>query len=127
MKEKYYNAKGWKIFFYSEDDIYTIEKDKEFYKQCNPCKDNDFINAFFELNFDRDKYDMYDGEEFLSLVSNGCITNYDGTAADVFVDGFRSNLGLLHDNIQIGGFLVDKDVWMELCKEYKIEVNWVNK
>lgn len=67
------------------------------------------------------------GEKFLKYVQDGSITNYHGHEADVFVDGFRSNLGLLHENIQVGGFLVDEDVWIELCKEHKIEVNWANK
>ena len=122
-----YKANGWKIFFFSENDIYAIKKDKEFYRKFNSCRDNEFMNSFFELNFDRDIYNLYSGEEFLKLVTNGDITDYDGRVADVFVDGFRSNLGLLHEIIQVGGFLVDEDVWIELCKEHKIEVNWINK
>ena len=124
MKEKYYKAKGWKIFFYSEDDIYAIEKDKEYYSTIH---NKEIVNNLYEYDFKRSIYDLFTGEKFLKYVQDGSITNYDGHEADVFVDGFRSNLGLLHENIQVGGFLVDEDTWLSLCKEYQIEVNWANK
>ena len=124
MKEKYYKTKGWKILFFSEDDIYTIEKDKEYY---STIYNKEKVNNLYKYDFQRSIYDLFTGEKFLKYVQDGSITNYDGHEADVFVDGFRSNLGLLHENIQVGGFLVDEDTWLSRCKEYQIEVNWANK
>lgn len=59
--------------------------------------------------------------------SAGCFIDYDGTLADVFVDGCVSNLGLCHRGIRQGSFLATKDFWENLMKTSKVEVNWANK
>lgn len=72
--------------------------------------------------------DIMDGMEFLYCVRDGSIMNYDGFICNIFVDGYKSNLGLASDNGFIDGdFLVDENVWEELCREHKIEVDWANK
>ena len=72
-------------------------------------------------------YDLFDGKEFLQMVKAGGITDDDGHVVDIFVDGYRSNLGLTTDNLTSSGFLVSEKVWLDICKSCKVEVNWANK
>lgn len=72
-------------------------------------------------------YDMYSGKEFVEMVGNGCITDSDGTLANIFVDGYNSNLGLYANNFHQGEFLITKDMFLCVCKEYDVLVNWANK
>ena len=67
------------------------------------------------------------GKEFYEYVDSGCITNYDGILADVYINGYKSNLGLTHKYLHQGGFMVDGESWLELCDEFDIEVEWCNK
>lgn len=109
-----YTAKGFINFVYDEEGL------------------NSYIREFSdaELEFDCDKFEIYSlmtGEEFLKDVDTGGYIDYDGTLADVFVDGYKSNLGLFHEGIHQGNFLVSEKIWKMLCEENKIEVNWANK
>jgi hypothetical protein len=82
----------------------------------------------WEDKFTVDIYDLYSGEEFLDLVRDCCIMNYDGSVADVFVDGYKSNLGLYSENgFECGAFKVDEELWLHICDNYKVEVNRANK
>lgn len=74
-----------------------------------------------------DIYDLLSGEDFLEMVDSGYITDNDGILAEVFVDGYKSNLGLYCKGFRQGNFLVDKEIWLGICKKHKIEVNWANK
>ena len=71
--------------------------------------------------------DLMDGIEFLEDVLDGSFMDYDGTLAEIFVDGYKSNLGLAAGGIEQGKFLVDENVFRMICEEYKVEVNWANK
>ena len=72
-------------------------------------------------------YNLMDGMEFLDAVRKGCITDDDGSINHVFVDGYLSNLGLDHDNLMSGEFLVNELAWEDICKEHTVEVDWVNR
>ena len=72
-------------------------------------------------------YALMGGKEFLNDVDAGFFIDYDGTLAEVFVDGCLSNLGLNHQGIRQGRFLATKEFWENLMKTNKIEVNWANK
>lgn len=72
-------------------------------------------------------YDLMSGEKFLDYVDGGFFIDYDGSLAEVFVDGYISNLGLNHQGIRQGRFLATKEFWENLMKTNKIEVNWANK
>lgn len=85
------------------------------------------IDDYIERNLTFDVYDLMSGREFLNLVESGCITDYDGVISEIFVDGYVSNLGLLYGGLCQGEILVDRDLWLELCKDHKVEVNWANK
>ena len=82
---------------------------------------------FDEDKFNKDIYDLFDGEDFLQKVEDNCLTDYDGHIADVFIDGYKSNLGLSTNNLNQGELLINAELWKELCKDFKIEVNWANK
>ena len=71
--------------------------------------------------------DIMSGIDFLQDVKNNCLSDYDGYIERVFVDGYKSNLGLLTDNLQSGDFLVTEDVWEKLCVEHDIQISWCNK
>lgn len=109
MTDKY-KAKGQIIFRLGSDGIQT-----------------QIVNDLYRGNFEKDIYDLFDGKEFLEHVQDGYITDYDGSIATVFVDGYISNLGLATDNLTQGKFLVSAEVWKDICNEFKIEVNWANK
>lgn len=121
-----YKTRGRLDFVATIDDIKVGIRDKEWYR-----KDWGFdatFEMFWEDRFSENIYDLFSGEEFLKMVQYCSITNYDGTVADVFVDGYKSNLGLYSDNgFECGGFQVDDELWLQICDNYKVEVNWANK
>ena len=130
---KTYNAKGRKIFRFGWDGIevqifdydYYLDYYHRYHKDLNVC--HEFVKVQYEWNFNISIYDLFDGKKFLELVKDGCITDCDGHVANIFVDGFDSNLGLATDNLTAGDFLVNEEVWTDLCDNFKIEVNWANK
>lgn len=72
-------------------------------------------------------YDLMSGKKFYENVDSGCLIDYDGHIADVYINGYKSNLGLYHKGICQGDFIVDGDTWLEICEEFNVEVNWANK
>lgn len=129
MDAQYYNADGQILFRIGPKGIekqvydknYFIEIEKQYFSDINVC--TEMVDQRFQTRI----YDLFDGKDFLEMVQQGSITDYDGCIACVFVDGRRSNLGLATDNLISSGFLVSKDVWLEFCDMYKVEVNWANK
>ena len=113
MCREKYSAKGEMIFLYTKKGI--ISKTRDF-------KDEN------EKHFGQKTiYHLYDGKDFLKEVENGCIIDYDGEILNIFVNGYISNLGLHHEGLSQGRFLIDKETFLELCEEYEIKVNWANK
>lgn len=128
-----YNSKGRRLFRYGRDGIevqtydynYYLNYQHKYHKDLDMC--HKLVKMKYEYDFNFDVYDLFNGKKFLELVKSGCITDYDGHVANVFIDGFDSNLGLATDNLTSSGFLVDEEVWLDLCNECKVEVNWANK
>jgi len=92
--------------------------------------DKDFekvVKESIEDQYTYENYDIMSGIDFLESVLSGCITDYDGCIAQIFVDGYKSNLGLFTDNLIDGDFLVDEFTFRELCNEHDVKVNWANK
>lgn len=133
MDKKKYEAKGNLLFRIGVLGLETQCYDRYFYLQQNlnlyssQEQAEAVTDMFYRDKFSRDIYDLFDGDEFLQMVEDGCIIDYDGHIADVFVDGYKSNLGLATDNLTQGELLVNAEVWKELCKNFKIEVNWANR
>lgn len=71
--------------------------------------------------------DLIDGREFLDDVLNDCLTDCDGYINNVFVDGYKSNLGLIAKNLKSGKFLVDSVMWSRICDKHTVYVDWVGK
>ena len=128
-----YNAKGWIEFSLGIDGIeyriydrdYYLRREKAYIRDDAFCEE--VVEHMYRHNFTRDIYDLIGGKEFLKNVQEGYFTDYDGTIADVFVDGYISNIGLATDNLTKGSFLVSADMWEKICDEFKVEVNWANK
>lgn len=130
---KKYKSKGQMIFRLGPDGIEAQTYDKEYYlnreRKYNSDEKTiqDLVDGMFNWRFTKDVYDLYDGKAFLKEVKACCITDYDGSIADVFVDGYKSNLGLAAGHFMSGDFLVSEEVWLEICDAFKVEVNWANK
>jgi hypothetical protein len=109
-----YATKGGMIFVYSEENGLII-------------KTRDYKEDYEKFFGMKTIYSLINGEEFIRDIESGCITDYDGEIAEVFVDGYISNLGLHHNGFTSGNFLVDKETFLDICNTYKVEVNWANK
>ena len=108
-----YQPKGRIIFVFSDDEMKYFKEDYE-----------EHMLDFYER---RICGDLMRGKDFLEDVDGGCIMDYDGVLSEVFVDGYRSNLGLCHRGLCQGGFIVDGDTWLDICEEFNVEVEWCNK
>lgn len=72
--------------------------------------------------------DIMNGKEFYECVDGGGIIDYDGTLGCVFVNGYKSNLGLFHRGLCQGQFIVDGPTWLDICETFaNVEVEWCNK
>lgn len=128
-----YNAKGCIEFSLGVDGIeyriynrdYYLKREKGYFNDDAFCEE--VVEHMYRHNFTKDIYDLIDGKEFLENVQEGYFIDYDGTIADVFVDGYISNLGLATNNLTKGKFLLSAEMWKEICDEFKVEVNWANK
>ena len=132
MSKDKFEAKGLIIFFVSKnDELFTVEFDKDYYtemyKQYGEIG-KQMLADKYERDFTFDIYYLISGKEFLDCVKCSGFTDYDGYIKDVYVDGFKSNVGLISDNLISGGdFYMDEDAWSKLCEDYDVKVNWVNK
>lgn len=121
-----YQTKGTLDFVATVDDIKVALRDKEWYREDLGC--DSIFDMWYDDHFNKNIYDLMSGEKFLEAVKCGYITNYDGSVATVFVDGYISNLGLYtYEGFECGGFQVDEELWLQICDNYKVEVNWANK
>lgn len=124
MEQKYI-AKGEVTFVASFDGCKS--KKQEIQEFIQKPYDEDIIKFVTDHYFTFDIYSLMSGEEFLRYVEDGCIMDCDGVIAEVFIDGYKSNLGLCHKGLEQGKFLVDDELWNHICKNHKVEVNWANK
>lgn len=118
--DKIYRSKGYMAFVCTEDGLkYGVTDKADELKNFNG---EDFMHQF-----EHRIYDLMDGKEFYKCVDCGGFIDYDGGIADIFVDGYKSNLGLWHAGLCSGKFLVDGETFLDICDEFKVEVNWANK
>ncbi len=128
-----YNAKGYIEFSLGVDGIEYRTYDRDYYlkREKGYIRDDAFceevVEHMYRHNFTKNIYDLIDGKKFLENVQEGYFIDYDGTIADVFVDGYVSNLGLATNNLTKGKFLLSAEMWKDVCDEFKVEVNWANK
>lgn len=126
MEEDKFQAKGQIIFRYTNDGIQSKIYDRDYYLKHHD-NNAEYVDFIYDSHFNRSTYDLMTGKNFYKDVDNTSLIDYDGSIADVFVDGYLSNLGLAYKGMCQGDFLVDGEVWLELCDEYDIKVNWANK
>jgi len=109
--------KGEVYFFLKNGYIET------FYKEYTE-KQKSYVNLYrTEIEVE----DLIDGETFAEYVEDGCFIDYDGSISQIFVDDYKSNLGIWDKGIHQGEFCVGLYDFRRLCNQYKIEVDWVNK
>lgn len=113
MDVKVYSPKGYMKFAYIGGDIRYFKED---YPQ-------DMMD-FFEVHM---YGDLMSGKEFYEHVDSTGIIDSDGSMSKVFIDGYRSNLGLHHKGLSQGYFIVDGPTWLDICDEFNVEVEWCNK
>lgn len=113
MNKKVYSPKGTITFAYIDGDI-------KFFTEDYPVD----ITELFERTICGD---MMGGKEFYECVDGGCIMDYDGSLGDVYINGYKSNLGLFHRGLCQGYFIVDGPTWLDICDEFNVEVEWCNK
>ena len=121
-----YNSKGLMLFRLGTNGIETQTYDKKYYLKLND-NNHDFVDMIYKDSFTHTIYDIIDGKEFLESVKDYFFTDYDGHIVEVFVDGYKTNLGLATENLTQGKFLVSSEIWSDICDEFKVEVNWANK
>lgn len=127
-EKKTYQSKGFMSFQLDDDfdlayQITTINDILSHYPEAM----QDALKPGIIDTFTRPVYDLMPGDEFLDAVRSTCIMDDDGELADIFVDGFRTNLGLNEDGFSQGRFLVSGKVFEQLCDEHEVLVNWANK
>ena len=130
-KEKYL-AKGQMIFVQTADGLKEYIYDRDYY--LNEYRDKlglnteTYVNYIYDSKFTFNVYSLMSGKKFLKMISSGYFTDDDGHIAELFVDGFKTNLGLFTDKLISGeGCLLDENAWKNMCNKYNVEVNWANK
>jgi len=109
--------KGEVYFFFKNGHIET------FYKEYTE-EQKSYVNLYrTEIEVE----DLIDGETFAEYVEDGCFIDYDGSISQIFVDDYKSNLGIWDKGIHQGEFCIGLYDFRRLCNQYKIEVDWVNK
>lgn len=125
----YFIYKG-NMIFYLEDSQIVLQYFDDDYTEDSATylfKNSVELQNYKDLAYRTTIRDIIEGEEFLSLVNSGDLTDYDGTISQIFVDGYSSNLGLYNSRICQGGFLVDEKIFKEICQKHQVLVNWANK
>lgn len=129
MSEEKFKSKGSITFFIDDEgDISFIQRTiKQMAAEAGHMTDKNYIEFLQDTTFAYPIYDMMNINEFIECLEDGGITNYDGSIANIFVDGYKSNLGLCIDGFIDGSFLVSKTIIKELASCHEIIVNWANK
>lgn len=124
-------ARGRIIFSLEDKKIKTTILDKNFYlkKSFAETKEEaeDYWKWIVDTEFTAHFYDVMTGKEFYNDVDCGGFIDYDGCIAQIWVDGYISNLGLYHRGICQGAFKVSGKDWLKICEEHEVYVNWANK
>lgn len=119
-----YKSKGF-MFFKLDNNyelVYQITTIDDMVKTVSPVLQEAIADIFIHP-----AYDLLLGKEFLDYVRNGCITDNDGILFGIYIDGFRTNLGLDEAGFSQGNFLVSDKVFEDLCNSHEVLVNWANK
>lgn len=126
--EKTYQSKGFMTFKLNDDfelayQTVTVDDMLGHY----PEEMRDALRPGIIETLTHPVYDLMPGSEFLDAVQSNCIMDYDGILSGIFIDGFRTNLGLDEAGLSQGGFLVSGQIFKQLCDEHEVLVNWANK
>ena len=131
-KTETYIANGQMIFIQTKDGLKERICDREYYlnefKKDLLVDAENYVNYIYDSKFTFTTTNLISGKKFLRLVLSERYNNDNGLITEIFVNGFKSNLGLITDKFVSGeGCLLDEDVWKDMCNKYNIEVNWKSK
>ena len=116
-----FKAKGELDFFLADNgELKRITFERPYYLSIHN-KDENFVDWLYERFFEKETYSIFTGKEFGEMIDTGYIIDYDGTLADVFVDGFVSNLGLFHNgsNLSITGIISSFGIKQKYLAEFR--------
>lgn len=123
MKKIVYKANGTLDFAYGKHGVLcTLALDIKNIAQMNGVSEEN-VQDYYTFNVG----ELYEGKEFLRMISEKGIINSDGELIRIFLDGYLTNLGIASNDFYQGNFLVMEDVFEELCEEHDILVEWANK
>lgn len=131
-----YEARGYLIFAFDKEGLISILYDRDYYINLFTLRkigiNKEEIEENVQWQIFEDKltdtiYHKMDGLDFLQAVRRGSFIDYDGTLCDIYVDGYKSNLGLEEEGIHQGDFKVTGKAFEELCNSHDIWVNWANR
>ena len=116
------NLDGTYALAYSHETFAEMADRLEFEGTITPKQKKTFKKA---CTTEYEIHNLMSGEDFLKKVAKGKLSHADGIVAQVFVDGYRSNLRLTVGDFIDNYFIVDEVVWKSICKDHKVEVNWL--
>ena len=125
MKEKKFDIKGTMSFALNENDEVIVKRIKA--EDVLQTYSKDAKEEIRHKYYSPRIYHLIKGKDFVDMVETGCIIDDDGTLANVFVDGFDSNLGLVGREFDQGNFIVTIDKFLDICTRHEIFVNWAGK
>lgn len=132
IKDSVIYYKGFRTFYLGLNGLECIDEPiekTEFYKSLSRImgdKGEEF-DLIIQNNFSDDVYDLIPGKEFLDSVKSACFIDYDGYIDSIYVDGYKTNLGLICKGLCSGSFLVNESIFKKLLSKHDVKVNWVNK
>lgn len=112
-----FRVKGYRLFAYLRGSIQYIDYTKEEFKQ-----------KFVDTTDNRvDTKELMNGTQFITDVNCNEIGNSDGYIENIYVDGYKTNLGIVSKYLIQGAFLVDFETFGRICLEHDVKVHWVER
>lgn len=126
-----FKSLGQSLYYYSSTGLTHVTNSIEHLAREFMVSDElaDAALTAVRVNYIFPVYDLIPGDNFVKLVHEGILSEYDGHVANVFVDGYDSNLGIIdvESSFCQGRFLVDVETFLRICQLHHVEVNWANK
>ena len=112
-----YRIKGYRIFAYVNGGLSYSDYTKE-----------EFNKIFVDNTTSKvDTKELMSGTQFITDVNCNEIGNSDGYIENIYVDGYKTNLGVVSKHLIQGAFLVDFETFGKICLEHDVKVHWISK
>lgn len=125
---KVFDTVGDMIFFAGVHGITNITRLRKFIMKVNDTDNQDeeckVLNGCIDRMYQYEVYNISDGIEFFQMIEEGRISNENVILHNVFIYNYNTNLGLVHKGFCQGDLLVCGEIWLDLCTQADIRVNW---